>query len=240
MSVTGKGLASQRASFLVLISIAAILLSVMALLRPTTALAQDDVNDHPALNIAKENEAGDRLAGAVFMVEGSDEQFTTGENGKVCITELNGQFLEDRPYLVTEVTPPQGYALPSEPSQMVEPDNDGTGHCASPDAVFVDPTASATPTPSPTPTPTSSPTPTPTPTPRESEEGGTPTPSPTPTVTPRESELGGNPTPTPDLPDTAVGQLDQASNAGPIVGLIAMLLAAALTYVRFAVRRAGG
>ena len=87
-------------------------------------MAQDDVNDHPALNIAKENEAGDRLAGAVFVVEGSDEQFTTGENGKVCITELNGQFLEDRPYLVTEVTPPPGYALPSEPSQMVEPDND--------------------------------------------------------------------------------------------------------------------
>ena len=145
MSVTGKGLASQRASFLVLISIAAILLSVMALLRPTTALAQDDVNDHPALNIAKENEAGDRLAGAVFMVEGSDEQFTTGENGKVCITELNGQFLEDRPYLVTEVTPPQGYALPSEPSQMVEPDNDGPTLGASPDVAFVDPTVSATP-----------------------------------------------------------------------------------------------
>jgi hypothetical protein len=208
LSVTGKGQLSQRASFLVLFSIVAILLLVMALLRPTTVFAQDDVNDHPALNIAKENEAGDRLAGAVFVVEGSDEQFTTGENGKVCITELNGQFLEDRPYLVTEVTPPQGYALPSEPSQMVEPDNDGSGHCDSPDAVFVDP--------------------------RESELGGNPTPSPT----PRESELGGNPTPAPggEVPDTATTGLGDQVPA-LVLSLVLVGSLATLFYVRIAGHR---
>ena len=117
MSVTGTGQVSQRTSFLVLISIVAIVLSAMAIFRPTIVFANDDVDDHPALNILKENEAGEPLAGAVFVVEGSDEEFTTGDNGKVCITRLNGQFVEDRPYLVTEITPPPGYALPSEPSR---------------------------------------------------------------------------------------------------------------------------
>ena len=38
MSVTGKGQVSQRTSFVVLISIVAILLSAMALIRPDTVL----------------------------------------------------------------------------------------------------------------------------------------------------------------------------------------------------------
>jgi Prealbumin-like fold domain len=246
LSVTRTGQLSQRTSFLVLISIVAILLSAMAFLRPMSVLAQDNVNDHPALNIAKENEDGDRLAGAVFVVEGSDEQFTTGDNGKVCITSLNGQFLEDRPYEVTEITPPPGYALPAEPTQTVEPDNDGTGHCDSPDAVFVDPAASGTPSPSPSesqggwspsPSPSESqgggtPTLSASPTPRESELGGTPTPSPS----PRESELGGNPTPTPadEVPDTATTGL---ANQVPALVLSLVLVGSLATL--FSVRVAG-
>jgi hypothetical protein len=244
LSVTRTGQVSQRTSFLVLISIVAILLSAMAFFRPMSVLAQDDVNDHPALNIAKENEDGDRLAGAVFVVEGSDEQFTTGDNGKVCITSLNGQFLEDRPYEVTEITPPPGFALPAEPTQTVEPDNDGTGHCDSPDAVFVDPAASGTPSPSPsesqgggTPSPSESqggatPTLSASPTPRESELGGTPTPS------PRESELGGNPTPAGSVPDTAMAEGASGSGTAPVIALFAVLALALLTYARLAVGRA--
>lgn len=227
MSVTSKGELSQRTSFLVLISIVALLLSAMAILNPMTALAQDDPDAHPALNILKENEAGEPLAGAVFMVEGSDEQFTTGDDGKVCITRINGQFVEDRPYRVTEVTPPPGYALAADPSKMVEPDTDGSGHCRSPDAKFVDPTASPTPTPTPS-EGQSGGTPTPTPTPSDSEAGGTPS--------PRESELGGNPTPTPELPDTATPGLAVQLPA-LVLALILVASLALLMYARVATER---
>jgi Prealbumin-like fold domain len=189
-----------------------LVLSALTAFRPAAALAtnNDDPDDHPALNIRKVNEEGDRLAGAVFVVEGSDEQFTTGENGKVCITKLNGEYLEDRPYLVTEVTPPPGYALSETPSQLVTPDNDGSGHCDSPDAVFVNPKAEETPTPTPTPTPTATPSEdesseaTPTPTPSEDESPTDET-----NESPSEDTLGGNPTPGGQVPDTAVGSTSQ-------------------------------
>lgn len=238
MSVTGKVHVSHRASLLVLMAIFGLVLSALTAFRPAAALAtnDDDPNDHPALNIRKVGEDGERLAGAVFVVEGSDEQFTTGDNGKVCITKLNGEYLEDRPYLVTEITPPPGYALSSEPSQMVEPDNDGSGHCDSPDAVFVNPKATETPTPTPTPTPTEdespaeTPTPTPTPTPTEDESPTDQT-----NATPSEDTLGGNPTPGGQVPDTAVGSVSQVPTT--LVSVLFLVALSGMVVLRFVRQR---
>lgn len=225
MSVTAKGHVSHRTSYLVLIALIAILVSLMAAVRPAPALAtDDDADNHPALNIRKVNEEGDRLAGAVFVVEGSDEQFTTGDNGKVCITQLNGQHLEDRPYLVTEITPPAGYALSSEPSQLVEPDNDGSGHCASPDAIFVNPTATPSEEASEEASESAS---------EEASESASEEASESASAS--EDTLGGNPTPGGTVPDTAVGEISQIP--ATLLSLLFLAALGGMVYVRLARER---
>ena len=57
--------------------------------------------------------------------------FTTGENGKFCITGLPN----DSEWLVTEIQAPPGYQLADPASQLVEVDDDGD--CNSPSATFV-------------------------------------------------------------------------------------------------------
>ena len=237
LSVTAKGHVSHRTSYLVLIALIAILVSLMAAVRPAPALAtDDDADNHPALNIRKVNEEGDRLAGAVFVVEGSDEQFTTGDNGKVCITQLNGQHLEDRPYLVTEITPPAGYALSSEPSQLVEPDNDGSGHCASPDAIFVNPTATPSEEASEEASESAS---------EEASESASESASEeasesaseeaSESASASEDTLGGNPTPGGTVPDTAVGEISQIP--ATLLSLLFLAALGGMVYVRLARER---
>jgi hypothetical protein len=87
--------------------------------------------DDASLNIRKVDEDGDRLAGAVFEIEGIEGTFTTGADGVVCIHGLP----DDSEWLVTEIQAPPGYDLADPASQLVEVDDDGD--CNSPDAVFV-------------------------------------------------------------------------------------------------------
>jgi uncharacterized repeat protein (TIGR01451 family) len=91
----------------------------------------EEPGDAAALNIRKVDDQGNRLAGAVFTVEGMEGTFTTGANGHFCITGLE----EDSVWLVTEIQAPAGYEIAEEASQLVEVDDDGD--CRSPDAVFV-------------------------------------------------------------------------------------------------------
>jgi hypothetical protein len=168
---------------------------------PTPTASPDD--DNASLNVRKVDEDNNRLAGAVFTVEGIEGTFTTGDNGHFCITGLPN----DSVWLVTEIQAPEGYEIADPAWQMVEVDDDGD--CRSPDAVFVNGLAAT-------------PTPTPTPTPSESEGGGTVTPTPTPT--PREDTEGGNPTPAPSggsLPDTS---MTAAPTLTPVIPAIIALM----------------
>jgi hypothetical protein len=113
---------------LALTAAAALIVSAIAATQPAQATDHGDV---ASLNIRKVNEAGDRLAGAVFSVEGMDETFTTGADGQVCLTGLPA----DAQYTVTEIEAPDGYEIADPASQLVEVDNDGD--CDSPDATFV-------------------------------------------------------------------------------------------------------
>jgi Prealbumin-like fold domain len=178
-----------------------------AILTAAPALAQDDA----ALNIRKVDEEGNRLAGAVFTVEGMDGTFTTGEDGHFCVTGLPN----DSEWLVTEITAPAGYVIGAEASQLVEVDDDGD--CNSPDAVFVNSVAGAV---------------EPTPTPGGGESPGQPT--------PRETQLGGNPTPAgtggPQLPNTATSGTS-APLLAALLAVIAMGSLGALGYLRLAEAR---
>jgi len=190
---------------------------------PTPTPTPDDGgDDDAALNIRKVDEEGKRLEGAVFTVDGLEGTFTTGRNGQFCITGLPA----DSEYVVTEIEAPEGYEISDEPSQMVEVDDDGSGLCASPDAVFVN-TLAEEETPAPTPTPVVNPTPTP----DDGEEVG----SPTPTPSARAGEQGGNPTPRGGVqggvPDTAMQPASDASfPIAPIMLLTASLVS--LGYVK--------
>ena len=155
--------------------------------------------DHASLNVKKEDVNGHPLAGAIFTVEGMEGTFTTGDNGKFCITGLP----RDAEYLVTEIQAPAGYQLADPASQTVEVDNDGD--CNSASAHFVNELA----------------TPTPTPTPEGSVAGGTSTPTPT----TEGSVQGGTGTPAPSQPDTAMGALG-APGAVPTIAFALILLAA--------------
>ncbi|HEY7846872.1 MAG TPA: prealbumin-like fold domain-containing protein [Candidatus Limnocylindria bacterium] len=162
-----------------------------------TEQGQDE--DNASLNIRKEDEDGHPLAGAVFTVEGIEGTFTTGENGKFCITGLPN----DSEWLVTEIQAPPGYVLADPASQMVEVDDDGD--CNSPSAHFVNTLQTIS---------------TPTPTPEGSAAGSTSTP------TPEGSVQGGTGTPEPSQPDTAMGQ---AGGPSPIPTIaFGMILLAAL------------
>ncbi len=126
--------------------------------------------DHAALNIKKVDGNGKPLAGAIFTVEGMEGTFTTGDNGKFCITGLPA----DAHWLVTEIQAPAGYEIADPASQMVEVDDDGD--CNSPDARFVNlPKESSSKSPEQSVKPSQSASPTSTPashTPEESVKGG--------------------------------------------------------------------
>ena len=98
---------------------------------PTRSPKETPEEDHASLNIKKVDGNGKPLAGAVFTVEGLEGTFTTGANGKACITGLP----HDTEYLVTEIKAPTGYEIADPASQMVEVDDDGD--CNSADAIFV-------------------------------------------------------------------------------------------------------
>ncbi len=177
----------------VLLALAMLGLTVTVLITPALATTQGE--NVASLNIRKDDESGRPLAGAVFTVEGMAGTFTTGADGKFCITGLPA----DSVFLVTEIQAPPGYQLANPPSQSVEVDDDGD--CDSPDARFVNLLDTSTPAPTPEETPAG--------TPEQSPAGGTPEQSPaggTPEQTPEGSVAGGTGTPAPSQPDTAMGQ----------------------------------
>lgn len=96
-----------------------------------TVVVEIDCSEVGSLKVRKVDEDGNRLAGAVFTVEGQDGTFTTDANGEFCITGLPfGEILT-----VTEIAPPPGYEIVGEASQEVPVDPDGD--CDSPEATFV-------------------------------------------------------------------------------------------------------
>jgi hypothetical protein len=96
-----------------------------------TAEGGDGGGDQASLKVRKVDEDDNRLADAVFTVEGQDGTFTTDENGEFCLTGLPlGEV-----FTVTEIEPPAGFAIVGDASQEVEVDSDGD--CDSPDATFV-------------------------------------------------------------------------------------------------------
>lgn len=130
-----RALRSSAATTRVILAVAAALSLIFtsaALARPVSA---DDHGDGASLNIRAVNEQNERLAGAVFTVEGREGTFTTGDNGQFCILG----FPNDVEVTVTQTEAPEGYDLPDPASQLVEVDDDGD--CDSPDAVFVNPRA---------------------------------------------------------------------------------------------------
>ena len=120
------------------LAVAALLTSLLAVSRPARA---EEGAGNASLNVKKEDANGHKLAGAVFTVEGMQGTFTTGDDGKFCITGLAA----DSQWLVTEIQAPPGYALADPASQLVEVDNDGD--CNSPSARFVNTLQTASPTP---------------------------------------------------------------------------------------------
>lgn len=95
-----------------------------------------------SLNIKAVDGNGKPLAGAVFTVDGMSGTFTTGADGKACITGLP----QDGHWLVTQIQAPAGYAIADPASQLVEVDDDGD--CNSADAKFVNLPASSSGSPS--------------------------------------------------------------------------------------------
>ncbi len=143
-----------------------------------TVSAASPGTDIASLNIKAIDGNGKPLAGAVFTVEGMDGMFTTGADGKACITGLP----LDSHWLVTQVQAPAGYAIADPASQLVEVDDDGD--CNSADATFVNLPASS-------------------PSPEESVQGGTGTPAAS--KSPEGSVLAATGTPEASLADTATG-----------------------------------
>jgi hypothetical protein len=176
------------------LAVAALLTSLLAVSRPARA---EEGAGNASLNVKKEDANGHKLAGAVFTVEGMQGTFTTGDDGKFCITGLAA----DSQWLVTEIQAPPGYALADPASQLVEVDNDGD--CNSPSARFVNTLQTASPTP----------------TPEGSVAGGTSTPS------PEGSVQGGTGTPAPSQPDTAM-PAQGAPGPIPTIAFAMILLAA--------------
>jgi hypothetical protein len=107
---------------------------VLALASVERTHAQED---NASLLIRKVDENGNRLADAIFEIEGMEGQFTTDEEGEFCLTGLPN----DSVWAVTEVQAPPGFEPADPATQMVEVDDDGD--CDSPDAVFVNTVAQA-------------------------------------------------------------------------------------------------
>jgi uncharacterized repeat protein (TIGR01451 family) len=96
-----------------------------------TVVVEIDCAEVGSLKVRKVDEDDNRLAGAVFTVEGQEGTFTTDANGEFCITGLPfGEILT-----VTEIMPPPGFEIVGEASQEVPVDPDGD--CDSPEAIFV-------------------------------------------------------------------------------------------------------
>jgi len=263
VSVTGRGQTSARISFLVLISLVAILLSAMALIRPLLPTAQAN---HVTPTAVSGNASCGQLGDYDFEFK-IDEAPETGT-----YTDPNSDFeveivLNDDGSIDFESNLPvdavfikggnEGgnlyvYDPPvTSDTGLDTPNSQGISHISFcfHEEPEVTPTPTPTPTPEVTPTPTPTPevtptptptpevTPTPTPTPEGSELPGTPTPTPAPTETPRESELGGNPTPTAaPLPNTALTDDASGSTAATLLGLLAMISMGSLVYGRLAER----
>ena len=216
-SIVNAGRRGKRSRLLAVASAISVLLS-SAYLIAAPVLAEDEVaeqteGEDAALNIRKVDEEGNRLAGAVFTVDGLPGTYTTGADGHFCVTGLPNDSL----WTVTEIEAPAGYEVAEPASQLVEVDDDGD--CNSPDGVFVN---TLTP---PAPTPGGS----------EGESPGQPT--------PRDSVLGGNPTPSGaaggsggPLPNTAA-----AGTTAPLLAAVLAAVAlgslGALGYLRFAEAR---
>lgn len=164
-------------------------------------------DDDASLNIRKVDSEGNRLAGAVFVVEGLEGEWTTGANGQACIQGLP----DNTSWTVTEIQAPPGYVI-ADPATVEDVDVDNDGDCDSPDVRFVNelaPEATPTPTPSESESASASPSQSESASPSQSEsEAPSQSESSSPSTSPSEGELGGNPTPTPGggtVPDTALG-----------------------------------
>jgi hypothetical protein len=107
----------------------ALLLSLLSLAGAVGAAGP--TTDVASLNIKAVDGNGKPLAGAVFTVDGMSGTFTTGADGKACITGLP----LDGHWQVTQVQAPAGYAIANPASQLAEVDDDGD--CNSADAIFV-------------------------------------------------------------------------------------------------------
>ncbi len=122
------------------VATAALLLSLLSL--AGTVSAASPKADVASLNIKAIDGNGKPLAGAVFTVQGMSGTFTTGADGKACITGLP----QDGHWLVTQIQAPAGYAIANPASQLAEVDDDGD--CNSADAKFVNLPASSSGSPS--------------------------------------------------------------------------------------------
>jgi hypothetical protein len=128
---------ATRARFaMAAVATAALLLSLLSL--AGTVGAASPAANVASLNIKAVDGNNKPLAGAVFTVDGMSGTFTTGADGKACITGLP----QDGHWLVTQVQAPVGYAIADPASQLAEVDDDGD--CNSADAKFVNlPTSSS-------------------------------------------------------------------------------------------------
>ena len=97
-----------------------------------TVVVEIDCSGVGSIKVRKVDEEGNVLPGAIFTVEGQeDEEFTTGEDGTFCITGLPfGEVLT-----VTEIEAPEGYEIVGSGTQEVTVDPDGD--CDSVEATFV-------------------------------------------------------------------------------------------------------
>ncbi len=174
-----SSITSRRAATSIRLAAAgAATMALLSLSLAGTVSAASPGTDIASLNIKAIDGNGKPLAGAVFTVEGMDGMFTTGADGKACITGLP----LDSHWLVTQVQAPAGYAIADPASQLVEVDDDGD--CNSADAKFVNLPASS-------------------PSPEGSVQGGTGTPAAS--KSPEGSVLAATGTPEASLADTATG-----------------------------------
>ncbi len=219
-------------TILIVVSLAALLVSLLAVVRPVSA--QHGQGDTASLNIKKiDADTGRTLNGAVFRITGIGGTFESGSGtwdvngnhipdgtsqavtneGFVCIIG----FPKDTFWTVTEIEPPTDYQGADPASQLVEVDDDGD--CASPDVNFENAQESAQPTP--TQSEAASQTSTATPTTEQSVSPATGTPAPS--NSPEGGVKGATGTPGVSQPDTAIGSL-ASDNPAPTLAFVLILL----------------